>query len=352
MATNLCNHTCKRDVHRGIGQAHFISQCVYTVSRLGVADVIGNETLTAAEIAGRIDAPVNVEYLERVLRLCAQYGVLHESASNDGSCAFSLTTAGALLQTGAPQPSMACGMLHWNEAPTWLAWTKVYDAVVSAERKVPYKEAMGMGVFDYYAKHPESAQPFNEFMTFFSQGELQVIKAAVDWSQYNDKVVTDVGGSLGTVAATIREAAPGVSRVISFDLPEVVGTAKELPGVEFVGGSFFNEGDIPVSDAIFMKHILHDWSDEDSKKILTNCVKSLKDGGKIILAEAVLPDAGGDMGPIAQTQKNLDLMMLLIGGKERTSKQWQAVAESAGLTVDGITSTQSPMCQIITLSKK
>ena len=39
---------------------------------------------------------------------------------------------------------------------------------------------------------------------------------------------------------------------------------KAPPGVEMVGGSFFEASQLPKDgDAYFMKHILHDWGDDD-----------------------------------------------------------------------------------------
>ena len=56
---------------------------------------------------------------------------------------------------------------------------------------------------------------------------------------------------------------------VNFDLPEVVATAAPLEGVEHVGGDMFKPETFPSgADCIFMKHILHDWSDEDSVKVL------------------------------------------------------------------------------------
>ena len=51
-------------------------------------------------------------------------------------------------------------------------------------------------------------------------------------------------------------------------------------------------------------------------------------GGKVLVVEAVIPK-GNDQHPF----KWLDLTMLLIGGKERTSSQFENVFSKAGLKV-------------------
>lgn len=289
--------------------------------------------------------------LERSLRLLsAATGLFVESASPSGAAAYGLSTTGALLQTGVEgQPSMACGILHWLEKPTWNAWAEL-PAYIAGEGDVPYTAANGKPVFDFYAENPESAAPFNEFMSFFSFGELPIVVDMFNWAPYNGKTVVDVGGNYGPVMGALKAKYPSIE-TISFDLPEVIATAGTPPeGVTLVGGDFFDSSTIPKTDgAIFMKHILHDWNDDDSKTILTSCKAALLPGGKVILAEAVLP-AAGEASELKVPQSQLDTLMGVIGGKERTRAQWDALAASAGFVVEDVMESPSPACQILTLA--
>ncbi|CDY41781.1 BnaC02g13750D [Brassica napus] len=47
---------------------------------------------------------------------------------------------------------------------------------------------------------------------------------------------------------------------------------------------------VPEGDAIFMKWICHDWSDNKCVQLLQNCYKALQENGKVILAECLLPE--------------------------------------------------------------
>nr|DAD41961.1 TPA_asm: hypothetical protein HUJ06_016284 [Nelumbo nucifera] len=88
---------------------------------------------------------------------------------------------------------------------------------------------------------------------------------------------------------------------------------------------------VPKGEAIFMKWILHDWNDEDCLKILRNCWKALPKSGKVIIVESILP-----MAPEASYRSNIafthDLVMLTHcpGGKERTQKEFEALAIDSG----------------------
>jgi len=98
-----------------LGQRHMISTCLFTVSDLGCIDAIGNDKLTAVEVVSRLTSEnrgVQVELLERLLRIVAQDGLLNEEVNANGEAVFSLTDAGALLQTGAPQPSFMPMIFH------------------------------------------------------------------------------------------------------------------------------------------------------------------------------------------------------------------------------------------------
>lgn len=122
------------------------------------------------------------------------------------------------------------------------------------QQGVPFQQANGEMVFDYYAGHPESARHFNEFMSFVLGPELGAVSSSFDWKHFEGGIVVDVGGNLGPVATDIEKAAPDVT-VVSFDLPEVVATVKEpLPGVEYRAGDMFDPTTLPEVDCVMMKH--------------------------------------------------------------------------------------------------
>uniref|UniRef100_A0A804HZV9 O-methyltransferase C-terminal domain-containing protein n=1 Tax=Musa acuminata subsp. malaccensis TaxID=214687 RepID=A0A804HZV9_MUSAM len=83
---------------------------------------------------------------------------------------------------------------------------------------------------------------------------------------------------------------------------------------------------VPRGDAIFLKLILHDRSDENCVKLLNNCWKALPEKGKVIVVECVLPAFQGIF--------QLDLCMATynIGGKERTEEELQGLARDGGFT--------------------
>ena len=92
-----------------------------------------------------------------------------------------------------------------------------------------------------------------------------------------------------------------------------------------------------------MKHIIHDWDDESCRTILTNIRKQMPANGKVLLFEMVVPDTN-EPSPA----KMMDIQMLsgTDGGRERTASEFGTLLESAGLKLERIIPTKSPMSVI------
>jgi caffeic acid 3-O-methyltransferase len=145
--------------------------------------------------------------------------------------------------------------------------------------------------------------------------------------------LVDVGGGTGSSLALIAAKYPHI-RGINYDQPHVVAASPACPGVEHVGGNMFES--VPSGDTIFMKGILHDWDDSECITILRNCFNALPtSGGKVIVVEAVLPDLllQSELGAGTTVAFRSDLIMLAlvsVGAKERTLKEFQELAKTAG----------------------
>ena len=102
-------------------------------------------------------------------------------------------------------------------------------------------------------------------------------------------------------------------------------------------GSFFES--VPKGDAYILRHIIHDWDDEKSVRILRRCREAMLPGGRVLIVESVLP-AGDEPHP----GKWLDIIMLAVpGGKERTRPEYEALLRAAGLKLERIVATRSPV---------
>ena len=92
-----------------------------------------------------------------------------------------------------------------------------------------------------------------------------------------------------------------------------------------------------------MKHIIHDWSDEHCRTLLGNIRRVMEPAGKVLVFETVMPET-----PEPHPSKFMDLNMLAMteGGSERTEKEFANLFESAGLKLQSIYPTKSPVSVI------
>jgi hypothetical protein len=79
-------------------------------------------------------------------------------------------------------------------------------------------------------------------------------------------------------------------------------------------------------DAYVLKHIIHDWDDENSLQILRNVRAAINPNGKVLIVEAVVPDDDRE-----HLSKLLDLEMLVAAiGRERTESQYAKLLSQSG----------------------
>ena len=85
-----------------------------------------------------------------------------------------------------------------------------------------------------------------------------------------------------------------------------------------------------------MKHlqwILHDWSDDHCLKLLENCCEALPSNGKVIVVESILPVAvENKVSSQIVYEQDLNMLVQNPGGKERTQKEFEALALKSGFS--------------------
>jgi SAM-dependent methyltransferase len=221
----------------------------------------------------------------------------------------------------------------------WLPWGRLYDSVRTGAPMA--REALGMDLFEWYAQSPEEASYFNAAMGNLSALAADELVRVYDFSAA--RTVADIGGAHGVLLAAALRANPA-ARGILFDLPHVIataGAALEAQGLsgrcELVSGDFFEA--VPEgADLHLLKQIIHDWDDEGATRLLRNCHRGLRPGGKVLLVEMVVPP---DNRPSPAQAMDLN-MLVVLGGRERTEEEYQRLLEQAGFRLERVIPTQSP----------
>lgn len=309
-----------------------LSQALSVAAKLGVADLLAEGPKTADEIAARTGA--HAPSVFRLLRTLSQNGVL----VRDSDSRFSNTEISELLRSDHPMSFRA--IVHMmGDKEHWIAQGNMEHSVMTGE--CGFDSAYGKSIFEHLAEQPETAGVFDDAMTNMSNSIGRAAVTSYDYSEVGS--VADIGGGHGLLLSIVLEANPHLKGYL-FDQPHVVEGARhpEALGVadrtEIVAGSFFE--DIPVdADLYMMKHIIHDWNDEESVAILSNIAKSAKPGAKLLLVETVVEDKD-----VPSLSGIMDLNMLaMTSGRERTEAEYKDLMERSGFRFVRVHDTGSPM---------
>lgn len=309
-----------------------LTQALYAVAKLGVADLLAEKPLHTGELAAATRTDERALY--RVLRSLASVGVFREVDPK----VFALTPAAELLRTDAPN-SMRNGMIFMGEEWHWGVWGNMIESLRTG--RSAWGSVHGQEVFDYFAANPEKYEIFNRAMTDMSVNTAPSVVEAYDFSGI--ETLADIAGGHGYLLSQVLKANPKMKGIL-FDVPPVIAGARALlekegvaERVEAVTGSFFEA--VPEgADAYMMKHIIHDWNDEDSRRILRNISKVMKPDGRVLIIEIVVPE-----GNEPHFSKVMDLEMLVSpGGLERTMEEYRELLAASGLKLTRIVPTRTP----------
>jgi hypothetical protein len=269
----------------------------------GIAQALAGGPRSVDELAAASGADPDVLY--RVLRALASEEIFAEV--EPGVFANSEASE-ALLEDGWTAFARLFG-------DSWLQAVAALD--LSGEASFP--RVFGDEFWSWLGSHPEERALFDTAMEQGWERRVERLDAA-GWR--GDETVVDVGGGNGTHLRALLERHPEM-RGIVFDLPETVRDEASFPErLTFVEGSFFDE--VPPGDVHLLSTILHDWPDEDARRILETTRASA--GERLILIESVVGPGSEQSGT-----KWLDLLMLVISaGRERTEEQWRELLASAG----------------------
>jgi hypothetical protein len=271
----------------------------------GVAEALLDGPRSIDELAAGSGA--DPDTLNRLLRALASDGIFEEVEPG----VYGNTEASAMLTEDGWD---AFARLFGG---SWLQAVAALDA--SGEASFP-------AVFDdefwsWLGDHPEERALFDRAMEQNWQSRIERLVAI---GFRGDETVVDVGGGNGSLLRALLDRHPEL-RGIVLDLPETVRDEASFgERLSFEEGSFFDR--VPSGDVFVLSTILHDWPDEDARRILETVRAAAAPESRLVLIESIIRPGNEQSGA-----KWLDLLMLVIaGGRERTEEEWRELLESAG----------------------
>ncbi|GAA4935248.1 hydroxyneurosporene-O-methyltransferase [Actinomycetospora succinea] len=305
-----------------------VGRLVSVVAEFGVADLCADGPRDVDDLAAAVDA--DPDTLHRMLRALAGAGVFSEVAPRT----FALTELAATLRRDVPG-SMRDHARNWGSSE--YLHTIVGLGGTLRTGRPSFDTHHGVDWWSYLGAHPRRAQVFDRAMGNRARQIGAAAVAACDLSGVRRLV--DVGGGQGHLVAAVVDRYPGIHAVV-YDRPDVVAGAPEVVGerAEAVGGDFFTSVP-PGADCYVLSSVLHDWEDDDAVTILRTVRAAMDPAGRLLVLETVLPE-----GDEPHMGKLLDVLMLaLVGGRERTEREYAALLERADLRIERIVPTATPV---------
>jgi len=291
--------------------------CLHVVATLRIAEYIaaGHAEIGSLAAAAGCDA----DALHRVLGHLVTKGVFLETAPSR----FALNEAARGLLDPALHLGLDIDKIGGCMAYAWgtlLSYVRTGAPAYHEHFGLPFKEDLDA--------HPDVAASFDALIGPAGHGAFNPdFQITGGWEAV--RTVVDVGGGAGAMLAEILRARPAIHGTL-VDLPrtvaragEVFRTASVMNRVTTVGQSFFDP--LPAgADLYLLRGILNDWPDREAAAIFRRCAEAARPAGRVVVLKSVGPD---------DAPKNLEVEMVLLGGKRRTVAEFRSLARQVGLDV-------------------
>jgi SAM-dependent methyltransferase len=307
-----------------------VHQALYAAAKLGVADLLERGVDTTAKLVGELK--VNEDALYRLLRALASQGIFEET----GPRTFKNSGLSRSLRTDEPG-SIRPFLIYLGSDFYYQSFGEILHSIETGE---PARaQLFGKNEWEYMRQHPELACIFDDAMTNLSTMQAPAIAAAYDFGAWES--LMDIGGGNGILLSHILRTHKSLRGVLA-DQPHVLERARKRG---FLGGDleprtamqacdFFQ--DVPSGcRAYLMKNVIHDWDDGRAREILGNCRRAVRADGVLLLVEWALSDAN-----LPSSGKLTDLVMLVLtGGKERTTEEYRDLLSKGGFRLNRVVPT-------------
>lgn len=297
------------------------SQIVLTANRLGVFAALESGPLSASALAAELETdPRGTRILCDAL---ASLSLLEKSDRGYGIGQL----AREFLLPDSPQSKTAM-LLH--AAKLYERWSKLYDVVRSGQ-PVPDSEID--------CRLRGDSRGFARAMADTGRASAESVCQALDLSAAER--LLDVGGGPGIYALAFVHRYPDLHVVVidSEDTLEVARANVEREGLEsrisLHGGDAFVDDLGGPYDFVFLSNILHIYSEEENRLLLSRCVEVLEPGGRLAVKDFLLdPDR---LSPAGGAVFAVNMLVSTEGGDSYTAEEVERWLADLGLVRESLT---------------
>ena len=205
-----------------------------------------------------------------------------------------------------------------------------------------FKLANGDLIWDFYGKELKQNEIFVEFMSgVTTQAYIPSIVQELHIGE--SQTLLDVGGGKGSLVCSLLARHSHLKGFV-YDQPSNSGKASLniesfdlLDRCSFIGGNMFSN--VPAGyDLYTIKHVLHDWDDQNAVQILNSISDAMRFDSKLIIIEGLMDRefSAEFKNPEFLHTRNIEQKVWTIG-KVRNSRDFEKLCSSAKLKISKIT---------------
>ena len=272
---------------------------LHAAVKLDVFTLIGEERLTGAEVAKKLDAAPNA--VERLLNALVAMELLSKADDTYSNTLSSLK----LLSKDSPKYLGHIIMHHHHLVESW---SQLDQSVKSGQ---PIRERSSFS-------QEEWRESFLMGMFNMAMSMAPLLVPRVDLS--SRRHLLDLGGGPGTYAIHFCRQNPQLKATV-FDLPTTQPFAEKTikrfdlsDRIDFVAGNYVEDEIKGAYDAAWLSHILHGEGPDECQRIIQKTVAALESGAIIIIHEFILNNSMD--GPLFPALFSLNMLLGTDSGEE------------------------------------
>lgn len=295
-----------------MSREYVVSRAIHAIANLGIADHMSDKPMSIEELA-KLTGTIP-DLLDRVLNFLSLYGLFIKTGD-----AYALTPLSYPLKQD--NPNSIKDILGMFDESWWQAFAHLETGLKTG---IPaFQHQHGTDFFDFMNENADKKANFEKGQAKLSAFDDKTIAKAFNFGQYQSLI-------------NIGEKKESLSRAIKSKYSDLSITPYPFNPKTALHSQADLFTHLPPADAYLFKGILHDFSDYILKKILNACHQSMRENASLIIAEQVIPDHD-----LPHTNKTMDIiMMVLVGGKQRTLSNWRNLLVSVGFKLQTTAQTQ------------
>lgn len=275
-----------------MSRQYVVSRAIHTIARLNIADFMSEEPIDIhklAELTG-----TKPDLLDRLLRFLTVYGLFVQTEKG-----YALTSLSFPLRSD--DPNSIKDILSMVDSTWWEAFSTLELGLKSGIS--PFKHQHGEEFFELLQQQPEIQMGYDKGMSKLSAMDDKGIAACFDFTPIKQLV-------------NITHRTNDLDKAIQAVYPNLIINQCTLEHID----------ELTSADAYMMKGLLHDFSEDYIHQLLDILYQHMPTHSRLLVAEQLIPEDN-----LPHTNKTMDIiMMVLVGGKQRTENEWRVLIEPHG----------------------